>query len=125
MNRDDSDLSSLSDDDDKAIMDDDEDQNVTFDFSAPSQQGIHTDKSSSFDFQETQYCKYTPPRLTENDEPLQNAELRLAFHIKELITKKLDTLLKRLRIRPIEVVVVVSNRIGAGKSTQSPFDLSA
>ncbi|GFU99757.1 hypothetical protein TNCV_49731 [Trichonephila clavipes] len=100
MNRDDSDLSSLSDDDDKAIMDDDEDQN-------------------------TQYCKYTPPRLTENDEPLQNAELRLAFHIKELITKKLDTLLKRLRIRLIEVVVVVSNPIGAGKSTQSPFDLSA
>ncbi|GFT68278.1 hypothetical protein TNCV_659001 [Trichonephila clavipes] len=30
----------------------------------------------------------------ENDEPLQNAELRLAFHIKQLITMKLDTCLK-------------------------------
>ncbi|GFS52109.1 piggyBac transposable element-derived protein 3 [Trichonephila inaurata madagascariensis] len=60
MNRDGSDLSSLSDEDDyqgdngSEMDDDDEDQDVTFDFSAPPQQRIHTDKFNpvSFDFQE-------------------------------------------------------------------------
>ncbi|XP_035225276.1 uncharacterized protein LOC118197834 [Stegodyphus dumicola] len=67
MNRDDSDLSSLSDEDDYQSdngceMDDvDEDQDVTFDFSAPTQWGIHTDKfnqSVSFDFQEVGCFEY-------------------------------------------------------------------
>ncbi|GFW05980.1 hypothetical protein TNCV_4477741 [Trichonephila clavipes] len=60
-------------------MDDDEDQGVIFDFSAPTQQGMHTNKFNpvSFDFQESQYSKYThtkpspTPSLAEdeNDEP--------------------------------------------------------
>ncbi|GFR31633.1 hypothetical protein TNCT_704871 [Trichonephila clavata] len=66
MNRDDSDLSSLSDEDDyqsdngSEMDDDDEDQDVTFDFSAPTQWGIHTDKFNpvSFDFQEVGGFKY-------------------------------------------------------------------
>ncbi|GFY63964.1 hypothetical protein TNIN_286521 [Trichonephila inaurata madagascariensis] len=63
----------------------------------------------------TQYSKYLihgllkKPSLTpslaedENDEPLLNAELRLAFHIKQLITMKLGTCLKWLGIGIIEV----------------------
>ncbi|GFY20882.1 hypothetical protein TNCV_1121161 [Trichonephila clavipes] len=68
MNSDDSDLGSLSDEDDyqgdngSEIDDGDEDQDVTFDFSAPIQLGIHTDKFNpvSFDFQEvvlSSHCK--------------------------------------------------------------------
>ncbi|GFY69759.1 hypothetical protein TNIN_256681 [Trichonephila inaurata madagascariensis] len=63
MNRDDSDLSSLSDEDvqgDNGSEMDDDDQDVTFDFSAPT----HTDKFSpvSFDFQEVGL----PPHCVKN-----------------------------------------------------------
>ncbi|GFU99024.1 hypothetical protein TNCV_1614001 [Trichonephila clavipes] len=68
MNRDDSDLSSLSYEDDyqscngSEMDNDDEDQDVTFDFSAPTHEGIHTYKLNpvSFDFQEVglpSHCK--------------------------------------------------------------------
>ncbi|GFR08178.1 hypothetical protein TNCT_634201 [Trichonephila clavata] len=66
MNRDDSDLSSLSDEDDyqsdnvSEMDDDDDDQDVTFDFSAPTQRGVHTEKFNpvSFDFQEVGCFEY-------------------------------------------------------------------
>ncbi|GFY44129.1 hypothetical protein TNIN_432091 [Trichonephila inaurata madagascariensis] len=48
----------------------------------------------------------------ESDEPLQNAELRLAFHIKQLITIKLGTCLKYLGVGIIKV--------GAGMRSARP-----
>ncbi|GFY63058.1 hypothetical protein TNIN_185911 [Trichonephila inaurata madagascariensis] len=68
MNRDDYDLSSLSEEDDyqsdngSEMDDDDEDQDVTLNFSATTKYGIHTDKLNpvSFYFQDVVlplYCK--------------------------------------------------------------------
>ncbi|GFV21393.1 hypothetical protein TNCV_2371501 [Trichonephila clavipes] len=82
MNRDDSDLSSLAEEDDYQSDNGNEIDN----------DGEDQDKKPS-----------STPSLAEDENDLQTAELRLAFHIKQLVTMKFGTCLKWLGTGIIEV----------------------
>ncbi|GFT79287.1 hypothetical protein TNCV_3275431 [Trichonephila clavipes] len=65
-------------------------KNVTFDFSAPSQQGIHTDKSSSFDFQEVGLlsdCR----NLQRLHEGIDHLDRTISFYRMEASNQEMDS----------------------------------
>ncbi|GFY77545.1 hypothetical protein TNIN_310311 [Trichonephila inaurata madagascariensis] len=112
MNCDDSDLfqDDYQGDNGSEMDDDDEDQDVTFDFLLQLNKEYIRISSIQLSIANTlihgllKKSSPTPSQAEdENVETLQNAELRLALHIKQLTTMKLGTCLKWLGKGILEV----------------------